>query len=104
MILESFGKMSLFLDSKDLKLQEGLFLNNYKGDIFYLRHLMQIQINTWQLQTGWFHPYMEDFFEYISLSAIWTADCEWNCMVEEIRAIVSPPIQFSSFLYILYQI
>ena len=58
---------------------------------------MQIQINTWQLQTGWFHPYMEDFFEYISLSAIWTADCEWNCMVEEIRAIVSPPIQFSSF-------
>ena len=45
---------------------------------------MQIQINIWQLQTGWFHPYMEDFFEYISLSAIWTADCEWNCMVEEI--------------------
>ena len=75
-----------------MKLQEGLFLNNYKGDIFYLRNLMQIQINTWQLQTGWFHPYMEDFFEYISLSAIWTADCEWNCMVEEIRAIVSPPI------------
>ena len=104
MILESFGKMSLSLDSQDLKLQKGLFLNNYKGDIFYLRNLMQIQINTWQLQTGWFHPYMEDFFEYISLSAIWTADCEWNCMVEEIRAIVSPPIQFSSFLYILYQI
>ena len=53
---------------------------------------MQIQINTWQVQTGWFHPYMEDFFEYISLSAILPADCEWNCMVEEIRAIVSPPI------------
>ena len=51
---------------------------------------MQIQINTWQVQTGWFHPYMGDFFEYISLSAIRTADCEWNCMVEEIRAIVSP--------------
>ena len=53
---------------------------------------MQIQINTWQVQTGWFHPYMGDFFEYISLSAIRPADCEWNCMVEEIRAIVSPPI------------
>ena len=65
---------------------------------------MQIQINTWQVQTGWFHPYMGDFFEYISLSAIRTADCEWNCMVEEIRAKVSHPIQFSSFLYILYQI
>ena len=52
MILESFGKMSLYLDSQDLKLQKGLFLNNYKGDIFYLSNLMQIQINTWQLQTG----------------------------------------------------
>ena len=50
---------------------------------------MQIQINTWQLQTGWFHPYMEDFFEYISLSVMGTADCEQNCMVEEIRARVS---------------